>query len=98
MKKWEENLDAVAKFLKILVNDLKYLKSRDFEIENGFKKVKLEFKVTGLPNDMKMLSFLAGEFPNSATYFTTFANPTQSKSESTKHTKLLAYIDIELKS
>lgn len=90
MKKREENLDAVAKFLKILVNDLKYLKSRDFEIENGFKKVKLEFKVTGLPNDMKMLSFLAGEFPNSATYFITFANPNQSKSESTKHTKLLA--------
>ena len=40
-------------------------------------KVKVEFKE--LPNDMKMLSFLAGELPNSATYFTTFANVNQSE-------------------
>ena len=57
----EENSDAVVKFLKILVKDLKYLESKVFEIENGVKKVKVEFKVAELPNDMKMLSFLAGE-------------------------------------
>jgi hypothetical protein len=27
-----------------------------------------------LPNDMKMLAFLAGELTNSATYFSTFAD------------------------
>ena len=34
----------------------------------------MEFSLTELPNDMKMLSFLLGELSNAATYFTTFAN------------------------
>lgn len=36
------------------------------------KNVKFEF--SKLPNDMKMLCFLAGELSNSAKYFSTFAN------------------------
>lgn len=48
--------------------DLKSLASKVFETENGVKKVKV------LPNDMKMLPFLAGELPNSTTYFTTNVN------------------------
>ena len=56
---------------------MKYLESKVLENENGVKKVKVEFKVTELPNNMKMLSFLAGELPKSATYFTTFANVNQ---------------------
>ena len=35
---------------------------------------KTEFKVTELPNDIKMLSYLREEFSNASTYFSTFVN------------------------
>ena len=38
----------------------------------------IKFKFSKLPNDMKMLAFLAGELPNSATYFSTFGSVSQS--------------------
>ena len=38
----------------------------------------IKFRFSELPNDMKMLAFLAGELPNSATYYSTFANVSQS--------------------
>ena len=47
-------------------------------MENATKKVKVEFKITELPNDKKMLSFLASELSNSAAYFTAIANVSQS--------------------
>ena len=81
----EENSDTVEKFLSLLVKDLKYLESKVFEVENATKKVKVEFKITELPNDMKMLPFLAGELSNSAAYFTTFANVNQSKANDYKN-------------
>ena len=40
--------------------------------------VKVEYKVAELPNDMKMLCFLASELSNCAHYFTTFANANHS--------------------
>ena len=40
----------------------------------GSAAVNVEFKLCELPNDMKMLCFLAGELSNSAKYFTTFAD------------------------
>ena len=67
----EENSDTVEKFLSLLVRDLQYLESNVFEVENATKNGKVEFKITELPNDMNMLSFFAGELPNSAAYFTT---------------------------
>ena len=82
----QENSNAIVKFLKILVKDLKYLESKVLENENGIKKVKVQFKVTELPNDMKMLSFLAGELPKSAAYFTTFANVNQTEATDYKTT------------
>lgn len=36
--------------------------------------MQVTFKFSELPNDMKMLALLAGELPNSAKYFSTFAN------------------------
>ena len=80
----EENSDTVEKFLSLLLKGLKYLESKVFEVENATKKVKVEFKITELPNDMKMLSFLAGELSNSAAYFTTFANVNQSEANDYK--------------
>ena len=60
----KENSITAENFLGLLVNNLKYLESKVFEVENATKKVKVEFKITELPNDMKMLSFLAGELSN----------------------------------
>ena len=40
----------------------------------GSATVNVEFKLCELPNDMKMLCFLAGELSNSSKYFTTFAD------------------------
>lgn len=47
-----------------MFQDVAYLEKNVFTIELG----------DGLPNNMKLLVFLAGELTNSATYFTTFAN------------------------
>lgn len=66
----DENSEFVKLFLKELVSDLIYLESKVFDV----KGKKVEFKSGELPNDMKMLSFLAGELSNSTTYFLTFAN------------------------
>ena len=61
----EENCSLVKLFVKKLA-DITYLESKVHEI----KKVKVEFMLGELPNDLtKMLSFLAGELTNSATYF-----------------------------
>ena len=60
----EENLITAEKFSSLLVKDLKYLEIKVFEVENATKKVKVEFEITELPNDIKILSFLAGELSN----------------------------------
>ena len=44
------------------------------------RKASVEFKVEGLPNDMKMLAFCNGELTNSAYFFTTFGNVNQGDS------------------
>ena len=73
----EENSEIVSKFRKKLICDVKYLESQVFKITVSGKTYNTEFKLGELPNDMKMLSFVAGELTNSATYFSTFANVTQ---------------------
>ena len=76
----DETSDLVKLYLKELVSDLHYLESKVFDI-NG---IKVEFVVGELPNDMKMLSFLAGELSNASTYFLTFANVCQQESNDYK--------------
>ena len=76
----DETSDIVKLYLKELVADLYYLESKVFEVDG----VKVEFMVGGLPNDMKMLSFLAGELSNSSTHFLTFANVCQKESNNYK--------------
>lgn len=70
----EETSLTVKLYLKTLVEDIKYLESKVFEVEVNQVKHLIEFKLAMLPNDMKFLSFLAGELGNQATYFTTFAD------------------------
>ena len=66
---------------------MEYLESQVFEIKlQGDAIKKVEFKVCELPNDMKMLCFLAGELSNGATYFSTFANKKQDESNDFKKT------------
>ena len=60
----EENSVTAENFLGLLVNNLKYLESKVFEVENATKKVTVEFKITELPNGMKNLSFLTGVLSN----------------------------------
>ena len=70
----EESSNVVYNFFKILIKDIRFLESKVFEITTSDRVRKVEFKLTELPNDMKMLAFLAGELSNAATYFCTFAN------------------------
>ena len=59
---------------------MKYLEKETFSIDIEGDFVQVEFAFSELPNDMKMLSFLAGELSNSSFYFSTFANVTQTDS------------------
>ena len=70
----EKNSNVVNNFFKILIKDIRLLDSKVFEITTSDGVGKVEFKLTELPNDMKMLAFLAGELSNTATYCCTFAN------------------------
>ena len=72
-----ENSKVVRKFVMKLMSDIKYLESTVFELSINDKNFKVEFKLGELPNDMKMLAFLAGELSNAAYYFSTFANVNQ---------------------
>ena len=63
-----ESCITVEKYVSKLVNDISYLERNVFEV----KTVKFEF--AEIPNDMKMLCFLAGELSNSSKYFSTFGN------------------------
>ena len=70
----KENGIIVKRYVNRLVADIKYLESRYFKLNINGKDFQVEFKLELLPNDMKMLAFLAGELTNSAYYFSTFAN------------------------
>ena len=59
---------------------IKYLESKVFSLNVNGKEYKIEFKLSELPNDMKMLCFLGGELNNNAHYFSTFANVNASNS------------------
>ena len=70
----KENGMVVRRYITKLVSQLKVLESEVFEVFVNEVLHKVEFKVAAFPNDMKMLSFLAGELSNAAYYFTTFGN------------------------
>ena len=70
----DENSEIVEKFFAKLTTDLETLEMNVYTLSIGNEKQKVEFKVTELPNDMKMLAYLGGELSNAATFFTTFAN------------------------
>ena len=57
-----------------MIKDIRFLESKVFEITTSDGIRKIEFKLIELPNDMKMLGFLAGELSNAAIYICIFAN------------------------
>ena len=75
-----EDSTIVSRFVQYFVKEMSFLESEVFEIITKNGTFKVEFKLTEIPNDMKMLAFLGGELSNSAKYFSTFANVTQENS------------------
>ena len=76
----KENGLVVQKYVQTTLKKLTEIESKTYTIEvNGSQRL-VEFKLAELPNDMKMLVFLAGELSNAATYFSTFANVNQQDS------------------
>ena len=70
-----ENCIPVCRFLKMLHQDIQDIESKTFSVTlNNNTVVDVKFVFSELPNDMKMLAFIAGELTNSAQYFSTFAN------------------------
>ena len=69
-----ENCLPVKRFLNQLMLDVKKVQSTSYSIACKGKAIDVRFVFAELPNDMKMLSFLAGELSNSATFFSTFAD------------------------
>lgn len=70
----KEDCVPVLRFLKKVVHDISDLEKTTFTVNCNGTPVDVKFRISELPNDMKMLSFLAGELSNSATYFSTFAD------------------------
>jgi hypothetical protein len=63
-----ETCDAVKAYVCKLLTDIQYMETNVFKVND----INVKFTFSELPNDMKMLCFLAGEPSNSATYFSTF--------------------------
>ena len=94
-----ETASVVKRYIQELIADVRYLESQTFEVVFDDISFPVEFKLGELPNDMKMLCFLAGELSNAALYFSTFANvssktsrdPTKSISDSVGDWNPFAY-------
>ena len=69
-----ENCLPVKCFLGKLMSDIRRIQSSSYSILVKGASIDVKFVFAELPNDMKMLAFLAGELTNSATYFSTFAD------------------------
>lgn len=69
-----ENCLAVKRYLTKLMTDNRKIQSTSYSIICKGEAIDVKFVIAELPNDMKMLAFLAGELSNSATYFSTFAD------------------------
>ena len=64
----------VKRFLNNLLSSINRIQTSSYSIACKGKAIDVRFVFSELPNDMKMLAFLAGELSNSATFFSTFAD------------------------
>ena len=75
----KENGEVVKNYLQMVPEELSEIESKTFSVSVNGKVKLVEFRIAELPNDMKMLAFLAGELSNAATYFSTFGNVTKKR-------------------
>ena len=61
---------AAKRYIAMVAKEMEQIEKGFFNVNNTI----IKFKFSAFPNDMKMLAFLAGELPNSAKYFSTFAD------------------------
>jgi hypothetical protein len=64
----------MRRFIEQLVKDIDDLENTTYHVDYKGNSVNVKFKISELPNNMKMLAFLGGELANAATYFSTFEN------------------------
>ena len=69
-----ENCQPVINFLIKLMIDIHKIENTTYSITFKGEVIHVKFVISELPNDMKMLAYLAGELSNRATYFSTFAD------------------------
>lgn len=70
----KEDCIPMRRFIDKLVEDIDHVEKTTYPVEYRGNSVDVKFRISELPNDMKMLAFLGGELSNAATYFSTFAN------------------------
>ena len=70
----KEDCVPMRRFIEKLVKDIGELENTIYHVDCKGNSCDVKFKISELPNDMKMLAFLGGELSNAATYFSTFAN------------------------
>ena len=68
-----ESCVPVSRFIQKLMIEVEEIEKQVFPINVNGTVVSVKFCIAELPNDMKMLAYLAGELSNSAKYFSTFA-------------------------
>lgn len=69
-----EGCIPVSRFIHKLMVEIAEIQEQIFPVNINGTVVNAKFCIAELPNDMKMLPYLAGELFNSAKYFSTFAN------------------------
>ena len=64
----------VRTYVSKMMSEIRCLESQVFHVNVDGIEIPVEFKMGGLPNDMKNLAFLEGALSNAAKYFCTFAD------------------------
>ncbi|CAB4014890.1 Hypothetical predicted protein [Paramuricea clavata] len=65
----------MVEYGKLLRKEMEMIEKKSYIIEG----ISVSFSFELIPADMKWLAFISGELPNSATYFSSFSNVSQSK-------------------
>lgn len=82
----KEDSEVVRKYIGKLMSEIRELEATIFYVNVNGTDTPIEFKMGSLPNDMKNLAFLEGALPNSAKFFSTFANVSTSNHRNPDYT------------
>ena len=70
-----EEHQSMVEYGKLLRKEMEMIEKKSYIIEG----ISVSFSFELIPADMKWLAFISGELPNSATYFSSFSNVSQSE-------------------